>query len=40
LYNSELLEWRKINENDKFKYNDKIVIGGNESNGVKLRVAK
>ena len=40
MYNSELLEWRKINENDKFKYNDKIVIGGNESNGVKLRVAK
>jgi len=37
---SEFLEWKKINKDDKFKYNDKIVIGGNESNGVKLGVAK
>ena len=37
---SNRFEWKKININNKSAYADQIVIGGNESNGVKLGVAK
>jgi len=37
---SNRFEWKKIDMDNKSKYADQIVIGGNESNGVKLGVAK
>ncbi|OUM70346.1 hypothetical protein PIROE2DRAFT_1479 [Piromyces sp. E2] len=36
----DLFEWKKIDKSNKSSYHNQIVIGGNESNGVKLGVAK